>query len=975
MLLKSAAALGLTGCGGGGSEAVVMPTPAPPPVEPPPVAPPPPVIPPPAPVPPPPPPPSPPPPPVAPPPPVEPPPAPTPPPAPAPPAGAWQPLSVAEHQRRVLTAPGDGTVQAFNPAKAIAAEAIAPSTVRGIPNKAFGTPVMGEPGVLYYVGGLHSNYQGNEIDRITLPTGSNTVITTQLSHQPNMPPEGVNSGYASGSGSYVYRMYGAPMADGTLWQPYPGHQWTKTTWHPEWGFCSITNFAKDDGRTLDAAGRAIPAGIEGVVGFRFDTGRYSTKLDLGSPDYRLAYLGRSGVSDWCNWIGGLYFFETVRSETFINRWTSGRGLQHVGSTYRIGGYDRTSGNGILARSLEQGKFLILRSDGPSGTFYQRSSLLLFSELFGSGEDRFVSLTAPASAMAGVQQNEDVLSFCVDKNSRRVFWLVFPGPGVPLRIYVSTFDDLMAWRPIPFQSNLVVPPGSSADAYLAATRQPMHFYNGYLYLMNGGLGAPSDSGYINGDTGWARVRVDEGEDLPPLNFKRYNYRDQDFRFSEGGGIIQLIGCKHVNWGYRVAESAFYQCAGDMGASFNSSMGKLKLDGTARGYTFSEVLSETQAAPVGTNRPVSPDDGAWFYTGATNSNPALADKFIYARGGDGAGFSSNVYTRAKYARFAENRPQWEGGSDTGSPGAVAAMKADGWTLDKILVFDPARGGFTETNTQNWAYDAGGEPLQHPTLQGSAACRNGAWDQATNTLFRFVDYNNTMTLVAYRFDSKTVKLWKVNVWPDPKVPGRLWFLDDQRPPSAAAVENDFGFYAKDGDQRWHSSAANQWEHKAVWVNAADGKLYVVSPSTGFLWCYETRGVETASAGGGRTIPFYPVGARIPLVGTYPTMMSLDNYPPKSIARDTRMNSFLTPFKGGLLWWSSAHHDDGTFGHPRYAFWRRLGYEGAWSVVTMPRELAANSFSPVRLTADNDRVLMISCAGTSREVMADWPYFWMLS
>lgn len=898
-----------------------------------------------------------------------------PPPPPAVPSGTWESLTVAPHSRRVLTANGSGTTQVFDPSKAIASEAIAPRTVQGIPNKAFGTPVMGEPGVLYYVGGLHSNYQGNEIDRITLPTGGDTVLRTELSHQPNMPPEGANSGYASGSGSYIYRMYGSAMADPTLWQPYPGHQWTKNAWHPDWGFCSITHFAKDNGSTVDVNGHPVPSEVEGFVGFRFDTGRYRRHLDLGSPDYRLASLGRSGVSDWCNWIGGLIFLETVRGETFINRWTSGRGLQHIGSTTRIGGYDRTSGNGVLVRSLEQGKFLILKQDGGSGTFYERANLLLFSELFGTGEARFRSLRVPEYAVDGVMRNEDALTFTVDKNSRRVFWMVFPGPGVPMRFFVSTFEDLMTWQRISFRTELTIAVGPYADTYLAATRQPLHFYNGSLYLMNGGLSSgAADTGYINGDTQWARVRVDEGEDVPPIQYKRYDYREQNFRFSEGNGVIQLIGCKHVNWGYRAADDSFMQCAGDMGESFNSSMGRLKLENTPRGYSFNEVLSETQAAPAGLKRPVSPDDGAWYYTGASNQNPAFADKFIYARGGDGASFSSNVFTRRKYAPFAENRSAWDSGTDTGSPGAVAAMKADGWSLDKILIFDPRRGGFEETNTAAWPFNDGGENLNHPSLLGAAACRNGAWDPTTNTLFRFVDYNNTMTLVAYRFESQTVHLWKVNIWVDPRDPtGRRWYLDDQGP-GTEPVENNFGFYARNGDQRWHSSAANAWEHKAIWLNPANGHLYVVSPYTGYLWCYETRGTEYVSPAG-RTIPFYPVGLRIPLVGCYPTTNALDHYPPISAGRDARMNSFMAPFKGGLLWWGSSHHDDGTFGHPRYAFWRRLGYEGAWSVVTMPKELAANSFSPVKWTADNDKLLMISCAGTSREVLAEWPYFWMLS
>jgi hypothetical protein len=918
-------------------------------------------------------------------------------------AGEWQPLIVAEHSRRVISLQGDGTINNFTPTKAIAVDAQAPQTVRSIPVRAFSPTIMGEPGVLYLCGGLHSNYQGNEIDRMTLPPPTSTTVFTELSHQPAIPPEGADSGYASGSGGYVWRMYGDRMSDPTQWQPFPGHQWTKQSYHPHFGFFSVTPFAKGDGSVTTTGGHPVPTGynafgnrVMGGVAFNWRTGKYVTFFDNEKTDFRDAFLAETGMSDWSAWTQSMLALHNVRSETFMNAVQIDGRVSRVGATYEIGGFDRSSGNGVLVRHLQMGQYLMLRQDG-NGSFAERTNLVLWSPHFNGA--KFVRLTIPAAEVADVGRDVDAITFCVDRNSRRVFWMVFPNPGVDIRFYVSSFEDLMRWRRIEFVNRLRVPEGPYQDSYLASDRTPMHFLNGYLILNSKALivGAPAlaapTEDYINGAITLLRVKVDGGEDLPPMNFKRFDYRDQGFRFSSGNGELQLAGTKHVNWAYRPVDGTFYMCAGDAGASFTQSTAKLKLnDGTTRGYTFTQLLDETSGIPqTGAaaaagykHRPYSPDDGAWVYLGANNNNPELADKFLWARGGDGAGFSSNTYTRPVYRAFAENKANWDGGNDTGSPGAVARMKAEGWTGDKFLLFDVAFNAFKETNTADWAYDSGGEPLQHPTLQGSAASRNGVWDPTTNTLWRFVDYNNTLTLCSYDFDNRRVRLFKVNVWVDDT--GRTWFTDGTQPEQNSNLLTvnglpEFGWFDS-GAGRHRTAAANPWSHKELWLDRRDGKIYIVSASTGYLWCFETRGPVTRSVGGGNTIPFYPVGQRIQLTGTYPATDSREYYPPRKyfeagfrVGADTRMNSFIAPFKGGLLWWSSCHHEGGTFGRPLYAFWRRLGYTGEWTVVTLPTEFVANSLAPESLNIDNPAILAISAAGNPYDTPTVWPWFWRIS
>ncbi len=469
-----------------------------------------------------------------PPPPVPAPPAPVPPSPPSPPlppvqAGTWQQLTVAPHLRKVITLTGQGA-GAFDPTKSLAVEAQAPVTVSAIPNRAFSMPVPGERGVVYYVGGLHSNYQGNEIDRMEMPGPGSTVIKTTLSHQPNMPPEGFASGYASGNGGYIHRQADAAsgwpaLADNSMWQPYPGHQWTKVTWHPYFGFMSNTAHALQtkypDGpyvvtggvlqssaaQPTDGVGQTQEKG--GMVAFDWKTGKYKTHLTNHTAQNTEEYLmAESGVSDWANYNQEMVLLCTSSGQTRIKRWDT-QNLTQLESTTMIGGADGHSGNGILIRNTEQRKYLVLATMA-TGAFPAHTRLLYYSEDFGRGDARFKVLTIPA--FSDVDPNIAALTFCVDKNSRRVFWLLFPGMTKPMRFYVSTFDDLMNWAPIVTTPALTVPNVPYADAYLGATPQPMWFKDGYLYLFDGsytGTGNP-DPGYVAaGAANFKRIKVDAG----------------------------------------------------------------------------------------------------------------------------------------------------------------------------------------------------------------------------------------------------------------------------------------------------------------------------------------------------------------------------------------------------------------------------------------------------------------------------------
>ncbi len=303
--------------------------------------------------------------------------------------GQWQQLTVAPHLRKLISSSGSNSSGPLDPSYALIVEAITPTLVSGIPARANSRPVMGEPGVLYFHGGLHSNYPGNEIDRIVLPTGASTQIVTSISHQPNVPPGGVDSGYGSGSSNYVYRQFGTPLADRTSWQPYSQHTWCKNFYHPDWGYGSQNCYARADGALTDANGYQVPCSTVfpdcfGVVTFNFSEGKYHFQPSLSienaaagkfPEDY---VIGRTGVSDWNEFRQSMVFMETRGGGvTYVKEWTRGRGVIKHPPIRGAGGFDASSGEGILIKWLEASKFLCLRMVG-KGTFDAVHNVFLYN---------------------------------------------------------------------------------------------------------------------------------------------------------------------------------------------------------------------------------------------------------------------------------------------------------------------------------------------------------------------------------------------------------------------------------------------------------------------------------------------------------------------------------------------------------------------------------------------------------------------
>lgn len=932
---------------------------------------------------------------------LEPPPAPPPPPPPvqpppAPPAGppvqagAWRQLSVGGHSRKVINGSG-GSSPTFRTAFAEKVDALVPQTVRAVPYRSFCRTVAGEPGIVYYNGSLHSNYPGNEIDRIDLRNLASASVQVAINHQPRVPPEGPESGYGSGSGAYVYAMYGTPLDDPGQWQPYAHHTWTKNGWHPTWGWFSQITYATGNGTTLgrNPAGTGSRYqqcnGAQGLVTYDWTEARYHVRVTQAP--------GRSGASDWNPHRFSLVFLETdgasrVSVKEVVDTETTARELFTFDSAALSGntwGFAAsTGGNGILVKWLEASKYLCLRMDfnrfsGDAHAFDSYHTLFLMNLEDSARKVR--RLQVPAWALEGTTVAPDGnVTFCVDRNSRRIFWLVYKadssaGARQFVRFYVSTFDAPEVWSEVKTSGLPQIVNTSVQGAWLASNREPMWFYNGHLFLILPEGGGASDPGYVNGAVNLWRVKVDAGEIPPAIVFKRLDYwaqapQTRGFRFSNSGtAALQMIGSKHVNWAYRPADGRFYQCAGDFGFSTCQSMCTLQFDDTPRGYTFTEILDETSNAPPGKKRPASPDDGHWFHVPADSAWVEARDRFVWMRGGDGEPMFYNVELMKKYGVRDAFNP---------TPEQLQRAQNDGWDItSKFYVFDPGARSFDAIAGAGWTQDNGGIFWPDVWTASSAASRNGYFDPVTGCLWRFYNFGS-QALGCFDFVNRKVTLFNVSSWISNET-GRRIFLDGLPPPDESLLEAD-GDKARfcwfdSGAQRHRTYGEFSWEHKATWLDPADGKLYVVSPGTGYLWVFDTRGRRTQGSDGWQ-LPFAPAGDRVPLVGTYPPLRSLNSWPPAVYNGDVRMNSLLFPFKGGLLYLSCNHHDSGVSGEPHYAFWRRLGNTGPWSVVTMPLEFAANAGAArFAYSRDNNEILAISQAFTDISNRQFYRYFWRLS
>lgn len=864
-------------------------------------------------------------------------PLPPPPPPPAAQGGVWVALSVPVHLRKDA---GYQTNSAtFDPTIAIALDRAIPIQRSSIPYRAFCRAIHGEPGVLYYFGGLHSNYAGNETDRIDLRELTSITVGLAINHQPRIPPKGPESGYSAGSGAYIYKQYDTPLADGTDWMPYSRHTWCQDTWHPDWGYLIQSNYALGSGLTVGAnpAGQGTQyqqssGSVSGLVSYNWTTNKYSVAKTLANgANYSDFDPFRKSIVSMDNGSHSGQFYEWTGGDSAVARLA----VNYDSLAPTSGVYANSGGNGHLIRYIEPGKYLwYFPAATTAGKTIDEYHRIYVYDIVAATLTR-IPIPANVQSVMGPRWNslplvDMMFSFAVDRAARRVFWCAVDGTWIgaaqhgPLRIWVSSIDALTVWTEVAMTS------APTVRSNMAYDREPLKFYNGHLFYLS-----QNDSGG-NGNLNIHRVQVDANAEIAPtFNFDRH--KEGGWSFSSGARS-RFSQSKHCNWAYRPADARYYHISGDVGESFTQSMASVSI--SAGSHSFREELDELTPAPVGYVRPASIDDGAWAYCGDTNSNPALVGKFLYLRGGDGISMRSNVYMQRAYA------------SD-------AAAMADRWTTAPAVIYDPVAKRFTDAQLQNFSYVqgsllTGGDVQRHPALWAwGSRSRGGTWDSVTNTMFRFarMEVNGGVALIAWRFDQRQARIYTASYG---TVDGQKVYL-----PGGGAfvpgstIDPSRKWWILAGETLKRSTLAPEWEQNNQWIDPADGKLYIVSPITGLLWCFETRGAETDTTAG-LQIPFYPVGNRIPLDDKHFLTPGGASVPG---GWDQKMQSYLVPFKGGLLYW--CNQPGGSNGVARYAFWRRLGYAGDWTPITLPQDWACNSVAPKSSAINNDELFVIGSGG----------------
>lgn len=860
-------------------------------------------------------------------------------------AGTWQALSFPSISRKTLTITGHSAT--WNPAIAVTVDGITPTSTAVVPYRAFGRAVMGEPGVMYYHGGLHSNYPGNEMDRIDARDLTATAVGNSINHQARVPPQGQFDGYDSGSTAYVYKQYGTALADPAEWQPYTYHGWCFDTYRPGDGFLFYTNYAVGDGTALGAN----PNG-EGSDYQQSSQLTYTTPGDVRARGMVRYYRGSKyekvadgpegsvgGMSDYNAFRQSIISVSCNGTSMSVNELVGGSWVSSIASfsmaTIMAPGITNgqivsgKDGNGILVQHLERNKYLVFTT-----SYYSPGSLGITTTLDAGNYSNLIWVLdlAPigggAATMTRVLLNGTLqtlvaaggyvfdggVGLAVDRASRTVYALAVDGSVASgmwtgtARVWAAGFDDLSSWT----ERTTTSAPTISQN--FAFDREPLKIYNGHGILLTG----PEPN------TALRRVRLGTWEVPPSFTFYRHEQATQNFQLAAPVSSDVLRG-KHANYAYRSVDGRYYQMGGDIAESFTQSSYALTV-GTSS-YTFTQELDELTPAPIGYVRPWCTDDGAWAYCGATNTNATLADRFIYFRGGQGISYDSSVYMAGAYA-------------------SQAAAEADRWTGTLATLYDPVNQRFTAVNFSGWTLTKGTDPLD-PRTYDIDYSRNGAWDGSRNQMFRFASGGR---LTRWDFDAQTIRVWNVSF--TATADGNAYAADTTY---NQALTSEFPSYVADatwpnmyindtGAGRYRTVIAAEWEHQATWLDESNGRLYVVSPFTGYLWCYETRGTERTNGDGTLTIPFYAIQGRIPVSFHWPQK--------PAVQWDARMHSYLVPFKGGLLW---THDNPGNQdGGGRHAFWRRLGFTGEWTPITLPQDWAANGMqAKTRNDINNDEFI----------------------
>jgi hypothetical protein len=387
-------------------------------------------------------------------------PTPSPPPTPAlPPAqggglptGAWEKLTIAPY---MAVFPVFGNPQATDAKAAI--------SLNFVPFKEYSMLIVDDYGRLYYHGGGHSGYPGNDVISSDLNSITNSTMTWTQHNRPHVPESSDPLYGSGGTDSVWYDGYPGSPTGQKIGEPFTIHGYARQSWTPLTGYSFVTSGLS--GWNSDGT----PTRSWGFNGFNYTTGRFWMAQNLsGGPSV-------GSLSEWDAGRGELLSFNVPDSEDQTNVSVFKNGVWSSVTTLWgkaiVAGY----GSGMSAvHYLENGKHLTLRM--PQGT-YPPPAVFIYDIKSNNVEQ----VALPPDVAVRIATN-GALYAAINRKSRRIYWAE-PING-RTALYYSTFDDPGKWFMF---SELAGAPPLSQEGPL--NRKFIFYWNGYVYV-SGNYG-PSD----------------------------------------------------------------------------------------------------------------------------------------------------------------------------------------------------------------------------------------------------------------------------------------------------------------------------------------------------------------------------------------------------------------------------------------------------------------------------------------------------
>lgn len=411
-----------------------------------------------------------------------------------PPPPTWETLTVASHSRYLPTK-----------ADTTATDSASPSTVTYVPAKAWQSPIVGN-GVMYYWGGLHSDYPGNDIDACDLSAISGGAMPWEQLHRPRVPPAG-DTGYGSGGSANIYKNYTTALADKSDWQPYARHYYCGQLYHPDYGLLMQAGYPVDPGTglysltTWDGSDLAVGSNSyhadgrgHGIVRYDLTTGKYT----LHTPGLStMSMASEWHLSDYSSDLNGFLVVETASSTSTKIHEVSAATSQAISLKWAISQAD----SGLTGSASERQEGVVIRWMGGDDWIWLHKQgdtrvqvLKKYNHAAATASaDRFTAITLPAGISA---VNGGNYSVAVDRAGGLLYFMEARTGAIP-RFWKCPFSDLGTWEELTWDNT-----PSVTWAFYPVTgavgREAMIYDGGYLYLI----------GYYNSNqrAQWWRVYV-------------------------------------------------------------------------------------------------------------------------------------------------------------------------------------------------------------------------------------------------------------------------------------------------------------------------------------------------------------------------------------------------------------------------------------------------------------------------------------